>query len=198
MRQHDINDLVEDFRRFRNTHAIKRLVGKPLPCRAFHEAFEALQGVARNIALVEPESELVQMASKVLVADVVERTVDAALQHCPNRLDTVSRNAVPRVFARAVVYRLMGKRPTKAEIRVVFVGVDRRPGFRGPIDRREDRRLIGFWDDLRLGVAAALATPAEATRSGADFIVVGRPIYQADDPIAAAKAIITETETVKD
>jgi orotidine-5'-phosphate decarboxylase len=36
------------------------------------------------------------------------------------------------------------------------------------------------------------ATPAEAIRAGADFIVVGRPILQAPDPAKAADAIVAE------
>lgn len=36
------------------------------------------------------------------------------------------------------------------------------------------------------------ATPAEAIRSGADLLVVGRPIRNADDPVAAARAIVDE------
>ena len=36
------------------------------------------------------------------------------------------------------------------------------------------------------------ATPAEAIRAGADFIVVGRPILQAPDPASAADAIVAE------
>ena len=36
------------------------------------------------------------------------------------------------------------------------------------------------------------ATPAEAARAGSDFLVVGRPIYRADDPAAAARAIVAE------
>jgi orotidine-5'-phosphate decarboxylase len=36
------------------------------------------------------------------------------------------------------------------------------------------------------------ATPAEAKAAGADYIVVGRPIYEADDPVAAARAIMAE------
>lgn len=35
-------------------------------------------------------------------------------------------------------------------------------------------------------------TPSEARNAGADFIVCGRPIYNAPDPIAAARAIIEE------
>ena len=36
------------------------------------------------------------------------------------------------------------------------------------------------------------ATPAEAIRAGADFIVVGRPIIAAPDPAAAAEAMLAE------
>jgi orotidine-5'-phosphate decarboxylase len=35
-----------------------------------------------------------------------------------------------------------------------------------------------------------IATPAQAIADGADHIVVGRPIWQASDPAAAARAIV--------
>jgi len=41
---------------------------------------------------------------------------------------------------------------------------------------------------------ARIATPITAIRSGADFLVVGRPITQAPDPAAAADAIVNEME----
>jgi orotidine-5'-phosphate decarboxylase len=41
------------------------------------------------------------------------------------------------------------------------------------------------------------ATPAEAIRAGADFLVVGRPILAAPDPRAAAQAIVDEIATAK-
>jgi orotidine-5'-phosphate decarboxylase len=41
------------------------------------------------------------------------------------------------------------------------------------------------------------ATPTEALRAGADYLVVGRPITAAPDPIAAAKAIIQEMNDVQ-
>ena len=37
-----------------------------------------------------------------------------------------------------------------------------------------------------------ITTPAEAINKGADYIVVGRPIIKADDPLAAAEMILNE------
>ena len=39
-----------------------------------------------------------------------------------------------------------------------------------------------------------VATPREAVQSGADFLVIGRPITQADDPSAAFAAVLKEVE----
>jgi len=44
---------------------------------------------------------------------------------------------------------------------------------------------------------ARTATPTEAIRAGADYIVVGRPILAADDPRAAAQAIVDEIAAAK-
>jgi orotidine-5'-phosphate decarboxylase len=43
-----------------------------------------------------------------------------------------------------------------------------------------------------LGDQKRIATPAQAIADGADHIVVGRPIWQADDPAAAARAVVAE------
>lgn len=37
-----------------------------------------------------------------------------------------------------------------------------------------------------------IATPAQAVRDGADYIVVGRPVWRASDPAAAARDILAE------
>ena len=44
---------------------------------------------------------------------------------------------------------------------------------------------------------ARTATPREAIKAGADFIVVGRPIIAAPDPRAAAQAIVDEIAAAK-
>ena len=44
---------------------------------------------------------------------------------------------------------------------------------------------------------ARTATPGEAIRAGADFLVVGRPILAAPDPRAATQAIVDEISAAK-
>lgn len=46
-----------------------------------------------------------------------------------------------------------------------------------------------------LGDQKRVATPATAIADGADHIVVGRPVYQAPDPRAAAAAILSELKS---
>lgn len=48
-----------------------------------------------------------------------------------------------------------------------------------------------------LGDQKRVATPASAIQEGADHIVVGRPIYQAKDPKAAAEAVLSELNSLK-
>jgi orotidine-5'-phosphate decarboxylase len=45
-----------------------------------------------------------------------------------------------------------------------------------------------------VGDQKRVATPAEAIRNGADYLVVGRPITQAPDPRAAAASVVAEIE----
>jgi orotidine-5'-phosphate decarboxylase len=63
------------------------------------------------------------------------------------------------------------------------------PGVR---PKHEDSASTAKTDDQ-----ARTATPAEAIKAGADFIVVGRPILAAPDPRAAAQAIVEEIAAAK-
>jgi orotidine-5'-phosphate decarboxylase len=54
------------------------------------------------------------------------------------------------------------------------------PGVRPAASNRNDQQRI--------------MTPGEAVRAGVDYIVVGRPILEAADPVAAARGIVAEME----
>jgi orotidine-5'-phosphate decarboxylase len=47
------------------------------------------------------------------------------------------------------------------------------------------------------GDQTRIMTPAEAAQAGASFIVVGRPIFKAPDPAAAARAILAELGSLR-
>jgi orotidine-5'-phosphate decarboxylase len=64
---------------------------------------------------------------------------------------------------------------------IVVPGV--RPEVGGSAGRRSKRKT----DDQ-----ARVATPAQAIRDGADYLVIGRPITAAPDPQAAARTILDE------
>ncbi|MEY4939285.1 MAG: hypothetical protein RIQ93_1020 [Verrucomicrobiota bacterium] len=48
--------------------------------------------------------------------------------------------------------------------------------------------------DAKADDQTRVMTPAEAARAGATFIVVGRPIFKAPDPVAAARSILAELQ----
>lgn len=48
-----------------------------------------------------------------------------------------------------------------------------------------------------LGDQKRIATPSQAIADGANHIVVGRPIWQAADPAAAARAIMADLHSLR-
>ena len=47
----------------------------------------------------------------------------------------------------------------------------------------------GTWEDQK-----RVMTPEAAVRAGADYLVIGQPIREAEDPVAAAREIVTAME----
>jgi orotidine-5'-phosphate decarboxylase len=56
----------------------------------------------------------------------------------------------------------------------------------------ELRRIIGGLEIISPGVGAQGGKASDAIKAGADYIIVGRAIYEAPDPGAAAKALADE------
>ena len=55
-----------------------------------------------------------------------------------------------------------------------------------------DVKILAVTQGAALGDQKRVATPGQAITDGADHIVVGRPIWQAEDPAAAARALLQE------
>ena len=51
--------------------------------------------------------------------------------------------------------------------------------------------------DAKADDQTRVMTPADAARAGANYLVVGRPIFKAPDPVAAARAMLAELEAVR-
>lgn len=73
-------------------------------------------------------------------------------------------------------------------------------GFIAPATRPERiaaiRKVIGDRKILSPGVGAQGGSASSAITAGADYVIVGRAIYKADDPKAVAKSIYDEIQTV--
>ncbi|MBO4551749.1 MAG: orotidine-5'-phosphate decarboxylase [Candidatus Methanomethylophilaceae archaeon] len=73
-------------------------------------------------------------------------------------------------------------------------------GFIAPATRPERiaaiRAIIGDRLILSPGVGAQGGSASSAIKAGADYVIVGRAIYKADDPKAVAKSIADEIRTV--
>ena len=54
------------------------------------------------------------------------------------------------------------------------------PGIRPADSKRNDQQRV--------------MTPGDAVRAGVDYIIVGRPILEAEDRVSAARAIVAEME----
>jgi orotidine-5'-phosphate decarboxylase len=55
------------------------------------------------------------------------------------------------------------------------------------------RKIVGGMEIITPGVGAQGGSASDALRAGADFVIVGRAIYEAPDPGAAARRLAEET-----
>src|SRR5260370_40523851 len=81
----------------------QRFVGQPLAGHAVTQPVEPLQRMPLDMALVEPERELVNVAAKMLRTGVVIDANQAALQNRENALDAVGRYVVADELGSTVV-----------------------------------------------------------------------------------------------
>ena len=114
------------------------------------------------------DQDLAEMGYGLSATDLVQRRIGQALEH---GCDGVVASALEAGMARA-----MAIKAGRPDFLVVTPGI--RPA------------------DAALDDQARVATPADALRSGASHLVIGRPISAAKDPRAAAQAIASEMAAI--
>ena len=135
--------------------------------------------------------------------EMMQRAVKAQQQIAPNLL-LLGVTVLTSTSAIGLVETGVADSPEKQVVRLGRLAID--SGIRGlvcsPLEIRTLRAALppstalvtpGIRPrDAQSDDQSRVMTPAEAARIGASYLVVGRPIYQAPDPVAAARAILTE------
>jgi orotidine-5'-phosphate decarboxylase len=138
-------------------------------------AAEAVSETAKREGLPKP---------KMIAVTLLTSLDDAALKQIGISGD--ARTVVPKLARAAATCGLDGVVASPHEIQIIRDAVPNpefiivTPGIRSDSVATDDQRRV--------------LTAAAAIRAGADYLVVGRPILNADDPVAAANSIVTEIE----
>jgi orotidine-5'-phosphate decarboxylase len=141
--------------------------------------------------------EMMAAAAKAAAEEARYRRIERPLVVGVTVLTSLSKDDLTGLFSfdgdlRGLVLRL-ASRAREAGCDGVVASVEEAAA----IKRELGSRFVVVTPGIRPAGSAAgdqkrIATPAAAAASGADFIVVGRPIIEAPSPLAAAEAIIGE------
>lgn len=135
--------------------------------------------------------------------EMMQWAVKAQQQHAPNLL-LLGVTVLTSMSAPGLAETGVADSPEKQVVRLGQLAAD--SGLRGlvcsPLELAPLRAVLpanvalvtpGIRPrDAKADDQTRVMTPAEAARAGANFIVVGRPIFKAPDPAAAARAILAE------
>jgi orotidine-5'-phosphate decarboxylase len=141
---------------------------------------EMMKAAAKSLAASSPESERAKLIAVTILTSLDQAALrQAGISGTPrNRVVSLARltqqagldGVVASPHEIKAIRRASGK-----DFLIVVPGV--RPNQAGT-ERKDDQ--------------ARVATPGDAIRAGADYLVIGRPITAAPDPRAAAEAILDE------
>lgn len=135
--------------------------------------------------------------------EMMQWAVRAQQQHAPNLL-LLGVTVLTSMSAAGLAETGVGDLPEKQVVRLGQLAVD--SGLNGlvcsPLEIAPLRAVLpprvalvtpGIRPrDAKADDQTRVMTPSDAARTGANYIVVGRPIFKAPDPVAAARAILTE------
>jgi len=141
--------------------------------------------------------------NKLIVEQAMSRGASAVICHGFTGDDSVKAcvdAAKGQVFVVTEMSHPGGKQFT-APLADKFAALAKSAGARGivaPATRPERiaalRKIIGGLEIISPGVGAQGGKASDAIRAGADYIIVGRAIYDAPDPGVAAKALADEVK----
>jgi orotidine-5'-phosphate decarboxylase len=135
--------------------------------------------------------------------EMMQWAAKAQQQHAPNLL-LLGVTVLTSMSATGLAETGVGDAPEKQVVRLGRLAAD--SGLRGlvcspleiaPLRAALPANVALITPGIRPRDAKAddqtrVMTPADAARAGANFIVVGRPIFKAPDPVGAARAILRE------
>ena len=143
--------------------------------------------------------------NRLIVEQAMARGASAVICHGFTGEDSVKAcvdAAKGQVFVLTEMSHPGGKQFT-APLADKFATLAKAMGARGivaPATRPERisdlRRLVGDLEIISPGVGAQGGKASDALRAGADFVIVGRAIYDAPDPGAAARKLAEETSSL--
>jgi orotidine-5'-phosphate decarboxylase len=135
-------------------------------------AVEAAQERARELQASQPHVFAVTVLTSMTQSDLSDvGLADDAIENA-KRLAALAQ----RAGCSGVVCSAHEVRDIKAALGSEFLTLT--PGIRPAGTAHGDQKRV--------------TTPADAVRAGSDYLVVGRPITEASNPLAAAKAILNE------
>ncbi|MEM3049568.1 MAG: orotidine-5'-phosphate decarboxylase, partial [Thermoplasmata archaeon] len=139
--------------------------------------------------------------NRLIVEQAIARGASAVICHGFTGDDSV-RACVDAANGQVFVVTEMshpGGRQFTAPVADKLAGVAKAAGARGivaPATRPERiaelRRIIGEMEIISPGVGAQGGKASDAIKAGADYIIVGRAIYESPDPGAAAAKLASE------
>lgn len=135
-------------------------------------AVESAHETAGRIGITPPHVFAVTILTSIAAEDLPELGLHGGLGENATRLAALARDA----GCSGVVCSAHETRDMKQFFGEDFLTLT--PGIRPASEPHGDQRRV--------------TTPAQAVEAGSDYLVVGRPITQAADPLAAARAVLAE------
>ena len=135
--------------------------------------------------------------------EMMESAVKAHQQHAPDLL-LLGVTVLTSTSAASLAETGVTDSPERQVVRLGRLAID--SGLRGlvcsPLEIAPLRSTLPSYvvlvtpgirpRDAEVDDQTRIMTPAEAARAGATYIVVGRPIFKAPDPVAAARTVLAE------